>query len=66
MKTPPATFLVPHQYPVTIERTAHDRFTVTYGAEQKRGLSYDEATRELGECLMHALTCNDFDTRAGA
>lgn len=33
-------------------------FTVTYGLQQKAGLTYGQASRELGECLMHHAACN--------
>lgn len=33
-------------------------FTVTYGLQVKPGLSYAEAAKELGECLLHAANCD--------
>ncbi len=32
-------------------------FTVTYGLQVVRGLTYSEAAAEYGSCLMHALAC---------
>jgi hypothetical protein len=32
-------------------------FTVTYGLQQKRGLGYRDAAKELGECILHMLAC---------
>ncbi len=32
-------------------------FAVVYGLQMKSGLSWGQASRELGESLMHALQC---------
>jgi hypothetical protein len=36
-------------------KTNPKRFKVTYGLQVKAGLTYAQAAKELGECLMHAL-----------
>jgi len=45
-------------WPVTLEQTGIDRFTVTYGKQVKSGLRYGQAATELGACIMHALACD--------
>lgn len=45
-------------FPVTLSQSARKLFTVEYGAQIKRGLTYSEAAHELGACLMHAMACN--------
>ena len=35
-----------------------DRFNVVYGMQCRDNLTYAEAARELGECIMHALACD--------
>lgn len=32
-------------------------FRVTYGHQQKAGLTYAQAAKELGECIFHQLAC---------
>lgn len=34
-----------------------DSFTVQYGAQIEKGLSYAAAAQELGACIMHAMVC---------
>jgi len=43
---------------VKVEQTGIDRFTVTYGLQVRKGLSYCDAAREFGECVFHALACD--------
>ena len=45
-------------FPVKLEQTGIDRFTVTYGKQIKRGLNYGQAASEYGGCIMHALACD--------
>lgn len=33
------------------------KFRVTYGLEVKEELTYAQAAKTLGECILHALTC---------
>ncbi len=46
-----------HQYAVSIKQTSKKRYTVTYGLQVRTGLSYSEAAKELGLCLMHSMAC---------
>jgi hypothetical protein len=34
------------------------RFRVTYGLQVDDDLTYEQATRKLGEAMLHALSCN--------
>lgn len=46
-------------FPVKLEQHTDDlTFRVTYGNEVVDRLSYEDAARNLGECVMHALACN--------
>lgn len=56
MKTP-VVFQTEGQCDVSITQTGKDSYTVKYGLQTKRKLNQDEAARELGYCLMHALEC---------
>jgi hypothetical protein len=42
-------------YPLALIQNGRNRFTVRYGLQIKRGLTYSEAAKEYGACLMHAL-----------
>lgn len=42
---------------VTLHQTGKDRFTVTYGLQVREGLTYGEAAKEYGECIMHSAAC---------
>lgn len=44
-------------YPLKVEQTGKDRFTVIYGLQVRRGLTYTQAAHEFGECLFHLLAC---------
>lgn len=37
--------------------TKGKKFRVTYGAQVKENLTYAQAAKELGECILHALAC---------
>ncbi len=43
--------------PIRLFQTGKDSFTVEYGKQVKKFLTYSEAAKELGSCLMHALAC---------
>lgn len=43
--------------PVRLYQTGKDQFVVEYGSQVKEHLTYSEAARELGACLMHAMAC---------
>lgn len=45
-------------YAVTLHQVGFDRFAVVYGQQIKTDLTYTEATKELGACLMHSLACD--------
>lgn len=44
-------------FPIKLEQTGKNSFTVTYGLQVKSRLAYGAAAAELGECIMHALAC---------
>ena len=44
-------------YPVELRQAASGRFTVAYGKQIARNLSYAEAASEYGQCVMHSLRC---------
>ncbi len=49
---------------ITLEQTGIDKFTVTYGKQVTKGLTYAQAACDLGECIMHSLVCeNRLDNR---
>lgn len=43
--------------PVQIEQDEDGLFTVSYGLDIKESLTYSRAARELGQCIMHSMTC---------
>lgn len=50
----------------SIDHREAGNFRVTYGKQTLTNLTYRDAAKELGECLMHALACeglldNDWD-----
>lgn len=45
------------QYPVILHNNLRNGFVVEYGAEKKEYLTYEEAAKEYGECIFHALCC---------
>lgn len=47
-----------HTGDVTLYQTGRDRFTVVYGKQVKKGLTYADAASELGACLMHQAACD--------
>ena len=42
---------------VELSQQGVESFTVTYGKQVKEYLSYSQAARALGVCMMHALAC---------
>ena len=44
-------------YPIKLEQTGIDSFTVTYGKQVKARMTYGTAAWELGSCIMHAAAC---------
>ena len=45
-------------FPIRLLQTGRDRFTVEYGKQVTKGLSYMEAAAEYGASIMHALACD--------
>ena len=51
---------------ITLSQDGPIDFEVRYGKQVRRGLSYVEAAHELGECILHALSCGGtVDNTAG-
>lgn len=50
---------------IELRQQGRDRFSVRYGLQLRGGLDYASAARELGECIMHAGSCDGkIDNRA--
>lgn len=45
------------QFTVSLWQSKADGFAVTYGLQVALNLPFVDACTELGECLLHALTC---------
>lgn len=45
-------------FPIALDQTGRDKFTVTYGKQVRAGLDYAQAAHEFGLCVMHALACD--------
>lgn len=53
--------------PIELTQQGPDNFTVTYWKQVKKRLTYEQAARELGRCLMHAAACaGNLDNRTRA
>lgn len=52
-------FTVNIAWAITLRQRGKDSFQVQYGAQIKDRLTYAAAAKELGECIMHALACED-------
>ena len=50
---------------IKLEQDSRKLFTVTYGLEKKKNLTYAEACSELGECIFHNLACDGFLDNTG-
>lgn len=44
---------------ITLRQRGRDNFEVQYGAEVHKDLDYARAAEQLGQCIMHALACED-------
>lgn len=44
---------------IKLTQQGKDKFTVQYGKQVCKGLTYGRAASELGGAIMHALACND-------
>jgi hypothetical protein len=54
-------------FSIELIQTGFSEFTVKYGLQIKRELSYSEAAQELGACIMHAAACDgNLDSRTKA
>ncbi len=42
---------------IDLIQTGRNRFTVRYGLQVKKDLTYSMAAKELGSCIMHAAAC---------
>lgn len=42
---------------ISLHQRGRDNFKVVYGKQVKENLTYGQAARELGSCLMHAMSC---------
>lgn len=58
-KTPCFEITDPAQvgFPVRLYQSETGKFSVLYGSEMHDDLSYEDAAREFGLCLFHALAC---------
>ncbi len=54
-------------FPIVIEQaeTKGLLFTVRYGSQVKRGLTYAEACTEIGASMLHALCCDGLASNEG-
>lgn len=43
--------------PIELTQYGPDHFAVEYWKQRRGGLTYSEASKELGECILHALGC---------
>lgn len=48
------------------ENARRRTFTVSYGADVRRGLTYAQAAAALGQSIMHALACESRLNNSGA
>lgn len=53
-------------FPIKVEQDSKRKFTVTYGKQIKKNLTYTEAAHEFGECVFHALACDGKLDNTGA
>jgi hypothetical protein len=40
-----------------VKQAANGEFSVKYGKQVRKNLSYEQAAKEFGECYFHALAC---------
>lgn len=52
---------------ITVEQSAArgKHFRVTYGLQQHDGLTYTEACKEIGQCILHHLCCEGIASNEG-
>ncbi len=51
--------------PVTIAQSSNKRFVVVYGEQVKANLTYEQAAKNLGECILHSACCVGLFTSTG-
>ena len=42
---------------ITLQQNSRGQFTVVYGKQIFKGMGYQKAAQELGQCIMHATAC---------
>jgi hypothetical protein len=47
------------QLSITVYQNERGHFKVVYGVQESSGLSYEQAAKELGRCILHALACEN-------
>ncbi len=51
-------------YPIVLSQQGRDKFTVQYGKQIDKQLTYGQACTALGQAIMHKLSCDgDVDNR---
>ena len=46
-------------FDIKLIKKAKHKYDVVYGKEKHLNLTYEYAAKQLGYCIMHALTCAD-------
>lgn len=46
-------------YPIVLSQQGRDRFTVQYGKQIDKQLTYEQACTALGQAIMHKLSCDE-------
>lgn len=44
-------------WPISLEQDKDGSFTVSYGADVRQGLNWQQASEWLGNSIMHSLAC---------
>lgn len=44
-------------FQITLDQQADGKYWVNYGKQETGCDTYDQAAKELGRCIMHALSC---------
>lgn len=45
-------------FEITLQKGSAENFIVIYGYQQYKSCSYEQAAKDLGACIMHALACD--------
>lgn len=51
---------------VSQQESSRRLFTVTYGVQVKKGLTYSQACTEIGACILHNACCEGLASNEGA